>query len=779
MAYSKAVLCAGAAWWALAAAPVMAQTVEGSGVAVPASAADAPADAAPGTGDIIVTAQRRAQSVNSVPMSITAIGGDQLAAQGISSTADLVKLVPGLTFTQSQVATPVYTLRGVGFYESTLSASPAVSVYVDEVPLPFAILTEGASLDIARVEVLKGPQGTLYGQNATGGAINYISAKPGEQFAAGADASLGRFGAFDASGFVSGPITDTLGARISMKTEQGGTWQRNYTRDDTLGRADRVSGRAIFVWRPDSALTVTANLNAWSDTSDVQAPQLIGHTPYNPGNAYARVLAVPPAPANARAANWSADWPMRRDDHFYQGSLRADWDLTDSVKLTSISSWLHFTTNSYQDLDGTQFRQLDSYTPGRVRSFYQELRLTGTTGPARWILGANYERDRARESQILRTDDLSSNVIIPGLPILTRSGVFTEQAVKSYAGYANLEYDVTSRLTAQGGVRYTRNIRDFRGCGYDADGTTYLSFNVLTQVFTGAPPLVPIPAGGCLTFSPTFQPGLVTDRLSQDNVSWRGGLTYTFDSRAIVYANISKGWKAGGFPTVPASSFTGFLPATQESLLAYEAGFKLPLAERTLQLNGAGFYYDYRNKQVRGRILDPIFGLLEKLVNIPTSELYGAEAAIVWTPRGTGLTANLSGTWVKSRIIEFTGYNGTGAFGSYAGSPFPFTPEWQVMGDVQYQWPLTERWKATVGANANYNSATNSTFGDPAILSINARTLVDLRAGVETEDGKLRAQLWGRNVFDKYYWNTTFQGDTAWRMAGRPATYGVTLGWRY
>ena len=153
MAYSKAVLCAGAAWWALAAAPVMAQTVEGSGVAVPASAADAPADAAPGTGDIIVTAQRRAQSVNSVPMSITAIGGDQLAAQGISSTADLVKLVPGLTFTQSQVATPVYTLRGVGFYESTLSASPAVSVYVDEVPLPFAILTEGASLDIARVEV--------------------------------------------------------------------------------------------------------------------------------------------------------------------------------------------------------------------------------------------------------------------------------------------------------------------------------------------------------------------------------------------------------------------------------------------------------------------------------------------------------------------------------------------------------------------------------------------------------------------------------------------------
>lgn len=774
-AFSTTMLCAGAAWAALTATTVTAQT----GDTPTTSPVQAEPQAETGVGDIIVTAQRRAQSVNSVPMSITAIGADQLAAQGISSTADLVKLVPGLTFTQSQVSTPVYTLRGVGFYESTLSASPAVSVYVDEVPLPFAILTEGASLDIGRVEVLKGPQGTLYGQNATGGAINYISAKPGDTFAAGFDTSFARFGAFDASGFVSGPITDTLGARISLKTEQGGTWQRNYTRDDKLGRADRITGRAIFVWQPTSALTVTANLNAWSDTSDVQAPQLIAHTPYNPANAYARVLAVPFAPANARAANWSADWPMKRDDHFYQGALRADLDLSSDVKLTSISSWLHFTTDSFQDLDATQFRQLDSNTPGRVRSFFQELRLTGTTGPARWILGVNYERDRAFERQILRTDDLSSNVVIPGLPILTRSGVFTEQRVQSYAGYANLEYDLTARLTAQGGVRYTRNIRDFQGCGYDADGTTVLSFNVLTQLFTGALPVTPIPAGGCLTFSPTFQPGLVTDRLSQDNVSWRGGLTYAFDSRAIVYANISKGWKAGGFPTVPASSFTGFEPATQESLLAYEAGFKLPLADRTLQLNGAGFYYDYRNKQVRGRILDPIFGLLEKLVNIPTSELYGAEAALTWTPRDTGLTTSLSGTWVKSRIKEFTGYNGTGAFGSFAGSAFPFTPEWQVMGDVQYEWPVNDRWDATVGVNGNYNSATNSTFGDPDVLSINARALFDVRAGVETKDGKLRAQLWGRNIFNKYYWNTTFQADTAWRMAGRPATYGVTLGWRY
>ena len=181
---------------------------------------------------------------------------------------------------------------------------------------------------------------------------------------------------------------------------------------------------------------------------------------------------------------------------------------------------------------------------------------------------------------------------------------------------------------------------------------------------------------------------------------------------------------------------------------------------------------------MRGRILDPIFGLLERLVNIPTSRIYGVEAAIDWRPV-EGLTANVSGTWIDSRINEFTGYNGTGVFADYSGLAFPFTPKWQVAADVQYKWPVSDRWTATVGTNVNYNSATNSTFGDPAILAINARTLVDLRAGVETEDGKFRVQLWGRNVFDKYYWNSTFQADTAWRMAGRPATYGISLGWRY
>ena len=136
-------------------------------------------------GEIVVTAQKRSENINRVCMSITAIGGDDLVQRGITDTSQLVKVVPGFNFTQTGYATPVYSIRGIGFQENSLAASPAVSVYVDEIPLPFPAETEGVGLDLARVEVLKGPQGTLYGQNSTGGAVNYIAAKPTDEFAAG------------------------------------------------------------------------------------------------------------------------------------------------------------------------------------------------------------------------------------------------------------------------------------------------------------------------------------------------------------------------------------------------------------------------------------------------------------------------------------------------------------------------------------------------------------------------------------------------------------------
>src|SRR5690606_16449149 len=181
----------------------------GFGIASPALAqsTEASNDYA-GAGEIIVTAQKREQSLNDVGLSITAATGAELTALGVNDTGDLAKITPGFTFTKSQDGTPLYTLRGVGFNDYTLGASPAVSVYVDQVPLAYGAFTQGASLDLERVEVLKGPQGILFGQNSTGGAINYIAAKPSQEFEAGVKGSYGRFNRLEAEGFVSGGLSD-------------------------------------------------------------------------------------------------------------------------------------------------------------------------------------------------------------------------------------------------------------------------------------------------------------------------------------------------------------------------------------------------------------------------------------------------------------------------------------------------------------------------------------------------------------------------------------------
>ena len=214
-------LLASAGWGATAMPALAQETSDGATESEGASSRSSS-----GIAEIIVTAQKRQQSVNDVPISITTASGSDLLSKGITSTADLAKIVPGLSAPPSPYNVPVYSLRGVGFYESSLSASPTVAVYTDEVPLPFSAMTKAASLDVERVEVLKGPQGTLFGNNTTGGAINYIANKPTDKFEAGFDLSYGRFNTFDFQGFVSGALTEGLNARIAARTIQSGDWQK-------------------------------------------------------------------------------------------------------------------------------------------------------------------------------------------------------------------------------------------------------------------------------------------------------------------------------------------------------------------------------------------------------------------------------------------------------------------------------------------------------------------------------------------------------------------------
>ncbi len=495
----------------------------------------------------------------------------------------------------------------------------------------------------------------------------------------------------------------------------------------------------------------------------------------------------PLAPRNARAADWNPGADYRRHNDFFQSNLRLDYDLAHGMTLTSITSYSRYNERQLQDIDGTSLSNLNQLTLGKITSLSQELRLAGQIGEGgHFVLGLNYAHDKVLETDFdNNAQSTTAFTFAPfGLPLFTTFRDSDNQDATTTAIFADADYRLAHDIKIYGGVRYTRAVDKFNGCTADTgDGVTAGDFGVLQNIIRGQlglPPNPAIPAGGCVTTNAALVPGLVRSSLNEDNVSWRGGAEWTGLQRTLIYANVSKGYKAGGFPDLAASVATQFDPARQESVLAYEAGFKTTLLERTLQLNGAAFYYDYRDKQILGRVLDPIFGPLLKLINVPKSEITGAELQLVWAPL-RGLTLTGGGSFIDSHILDnFTNYNPNGDVANFNGEAFPNTPKWQLVSDVDYRWDINDRLRGFVGGDVTYQSATNSQLGDLALLRTKAYALVDLRAGVETKDGAWRASVWGRNVGDVYYWTAANRNlDTTVRFAGMPTTYGVTLTYRY
>ena len=760
--YSKGLLFSGCAFLALANAPA-------------ALAADEQAEAQAGTsasapGEIIVTAQKRQESINKVGMSITAATGEQLVKLGITDVSQLSKVVPGFRFNVTAFGSPVYTIRGVGYQESSLAAGPAVSVYVDEVPLPYSTQTLGATLDLARVEVLKGPQGTLFGGNSTGGAINYIAAKPTDEFAAGLTGSYSRFNTVDLNGYLSGPISDTLSARVSVRSLQSNDWQKSITRNDTLGERHQLFGRVLLNWKPVDGLRISLNLNGWRDRSESQAPQLVAKISAlgDPALLSPEFLAAPLAPPRARAADWDPGKSYRNNNRFYQAAGKIEYDLSSDITLTSITSYQKFKRYQPLDVDGSAAEAFFILNTGYIESFFQELRLAGQIGDSgHWLIGGNYQKDDIFDSTRIALSQASQRIIA------LSSQNLNLQKVDTKAVFANLDYEILPAVKLNGGIRYTEADRSFHGCTRDSGDGTFAAF-INAVAGTSIPP------GGCVSFRADGTPGFIDRKLKEDNISWRAGIDFEPAPGTLLYANVSKGYKAGSFPNLTISVEEQVRPVTQESLLAYEAGFKASMFNRTLQLNGAVFYYDYRNKQVRGLTSIPFFGTLETLLNIPKSRVQGFELSGVWRPVN-GLTIAPSITYIDSKVTRtFVNFTGDGTLIDFKGQSFPNTPKWSGNTDVEYRWDLNDRLQAFIGTSVSYQTKTNGFFRPAPQFEIDGYTLVDLRAGVETADGRWNASIWGRNVTDKYYWTSAVRGsDGVVRYAGMPATYGVTVGFRY
>ena len=745
--------------------------------------------------EVVVTAQKRKQSVYGVGIAITALSGAQLRQQGVTTVGQLTKVDPSFVFAQSAFGSPVYTIRGIGYNDFSLDASPTVSVYLDEVPYAFPVLSKGATLDVGQVEILKGPQGTLYGQNATGGAVNYLAARPTSTFQAGIEGTYGNFGASDLNGYISGALAPTLNGRASFDIVEGGAYQKSDTRDETTGDKDLKKGRVILDWTPSQDLKVSLNLNGFTDNSDTLVGQEIGLDLQNPSFAsrIPRVLSSPLADHNDQTADWLSGTKPHDDEGYFQGSLRADYTVSDQLVLTYLGTYENYQQNDMIS-DNGQNVPVDLLDDGSVLSTTQEVRGSGRllADKLNWLLGADFALTNTKENGLYDiSGESTSYAFTPfGLPQITNLRAVAYDSSKTGAAFGNLEYHILDNLDVHAGGRFNQTDISHSGCSEDVNGDEVGGTDLVEELLKRGVGVVPAKVNGCTTLGPNNTPQLIRQKLDENNAPWRVGVDWFPIKRTLLYATISKGYKAGAFSNTPATSYLVLKPAKQEALLAYEAGFKSRLLDEKLDLTGAYFHYDYRDKQLELRQPDPngIFGLLNTLQNVPSSTEDGVELSGRYRPVDS-LVLTASGTYLDTRVdgrfINYSPLSPTPV--NIGGEAFPDIPKWAARLGGQYDFDVTDRYAAYVGASFRYQSRSQGAFGtqndlQQGLPSFEVRDygIVDLRAGVNTSDGHWHLQVFGNNVTNTYYWNQVVRsGDVVVRFAGVPTTYGITLGYQF
>lgn len=796
-----------------------------------------PADARPTyIEEIVVTAQKREQRVNEVPITISAFSGEQLQALGVTDVRDIGVLVPGLTVNDSGQGTPIYTLRGVGFNDTTYTATGTVGLYVDEVNLPYSAMSKGPSLDIERVEVLKGPQGTLYGRNTTGGLINQITRKPTAHFESGGSLSYGSYESFDGEAFVSGPLADSLSGRIALRGLYSGEgWQTSNTRpDDTLGEVAKGSGRVSFDWRPADDVSVYFAADGWIDRSEPQAPQVVGINPQNGIFGEAALSPqvknyplVPLRGADPRVADWNPEREWQRNDRFASQALRVDWDLGERTRWTTLLSHLKVEARDSDDIQsGFNFYNIESTTNARIETSALESRLSGAWGEhVDWLIGVNLSRDDGREKHYLYLDSVSGffpiklplldrladlgldlgGIVasIPGLPgqyagilqqlqegnspLSNRFLTMGESHIRQRAAFTSIDWRFVDTLTLNVGARYTENRENFEGCSAESADSVGLGFN---NVFTllsyvnalqyrlrtgqaGNPGIVG--KEDCLSLGADGNTDPYIDTVKDRNWSGRVALDWQPDAQSLYYVSFSRGYKAGGFPVLNASNKEQLTPTRQEELLATEFGAKLTLWERRLQANVAAFYYDYKDKQLLTKLRDPIFGPLPVLRNAPRSHVFGAEVELQARPVN-GLFLSLAATRIHTQVDEFISTNDSGDEQDFSGRPFNYSPEYEINAVADYTVPLFGLY-AGIGADVQRSGQTNGTLSGREEYDMPAYTLLGARLHLSAPDQRWSLAVFGRNLTDELYSIASYNaGDSIARFTGRPRTYGVTVG---
>lgn len=759
--------------------------------------------------EMTVTARRREEGMQSAPIAVSAFSGDTLAYRGVSKLDDIVSFVPSLTlennpaFGGSSNSAAIF-LRGVGQKEFLPTTEPGVGLYLDGVYIARSVGGILDLVDIERLEVLRGPQGTLFGRNTIGGAISITTKKPepSADFEAEVSAAAGTDDRINLTGAVMLPVSETFAVRASIASlQQDGYVERSDGTD--LGDDNTLTGRVAFAWLPSDRLRVDVAADATRDRENGPAMELLGIDFTDLSQLDGLVAAVPPPMAfvhnvttaslgpgmpcaatdaagngvtyNPTSANCydnryvgrdgdnQGTAPTQSDTDIWGVSATVAYELSDSVTLKSISAWRDLESEFSRDGDHSPHRISQFHDLLQQEQFTQELQLLGSTGRFNWILGAYYFAEEGDNENTL--DFTISN--------FRSGGAFDNEA---WAAFAQLTWDITEQWHVTLGGRYTDESKRFT-----PDQVIYQNYYAgISQQVPPGNPLADLDAP-FLQVGTLILPNIEKD-VAIDEFTPMVNIAFDVTDDVMLYASYSEGFKSGGFTqrvfppvvagfTAPAGTADIDLIPTYdpEFVDVYELGFKSTLLDGTLRVNGAAFYTDYKDLQVQ--VFNSVAPVTE---NIGAASISGAELEVQAAP-GDGWLLEGSFSYLDAQYDEIE----TGL--TLIGEDFEFerVPETSGSLGVSKEFALQDSGTLVVRVDWSFRDDTYNDAYNTELLKTDAYDLWGASLRWTSRDGDLSATLSGRNLGDEEYlvtgvYGTAFQSFEGSFDRGRQWLFAVS-----
>lgn len=713
-------------------------TLVGASATLLLSAQGALAQETSGVEEVIVTAQKRAESLQDVPISITAVNAESLQRSGVATLDDVQRLAPGLSMSAIGSGWVSYTyVRGAGTNVLDSGADPSVAFFIDEVYLAGTAGLQFDLLDVERVEVLKGPQGTLFGRNAAAGAINIITRRPGEEFDAYASLDAGDYGLIYARGGITGPLTSDASWRYRLS---GGHRERDAFTDNPAGRdpgdIDNYTARGQIEY---VSPTFTALLSGDYFKSDNGMTNHFLSTASTAGVLSPAAAAALPTDQSFYRHYYDLDGFERQETSTL--TARLEWQLPFAT-LTSISGYRDNQFERLQDQDGSLAFGYNLGSDEQDRTFSQELRLSHQGDAWEWIAGLYFYR-----AETERVDTLAVGPDFAVAPYRNTTGVYNQDlTVQSYAAFGQFTYNLTDALSATIGARYTVDEKESNQ-SVDPIG----------------------PAG-------LFNVSLNPDWSSLDPAFT---LTYHANDDVMLYASARQGFKSGGFQTLPGSSTLASTVYNPERVRSYELGLRSRWLDDRLQINASLFHTDIEDQQIL-RVPSAGVSIID---NAGRTETDGIDLSV-----SAFLTPNFRVDWNSTlQGARFTEYltNCSGAppvcTTDLSGNAQLRSPDFQSSLIGEYTIPLGGAGDLRLRGEYAYQS---DQFFDAANTRAAgayqpAYDLFNARVTYAPSQGNWDVSVFGKNLSDEeYYRNVAIAGPTGVGTPGDPMTVGVSINWR-